>query len=296
MNPGPLPAVAAAWVETATGARVVEAARMAGATTVEVHRVVVEDERGRRALAIRRYAVPGYLAEWPGRPAHEAAVLGLLDPTPVPAPHVVAVDADGSGCGVPAVLMTAVGGAVDREQAATGPGCAALAEVLAALHRVDPVAVGRTYRPYHRGHAVVVPPWSTVPGAWEEAAAVAPPEGAAVLIHRDFHPGNVLWAGGSLSGVVDWGETCRGPAGVDVAHCRVNLALFLGPDAADRFTAAYEARTGTSHERRWDLVAAVDLLPHDAGEQAVAGWPGGAFSRDRRRRIDAFLVAALLEG
>jgi hypothetical protein len=44
-----------------------------------------------------------------------------------------------------------------------------------------------------------------------------------VLIHRDFHPGNVLWARGRVSGVVDWQAACVGPRAADVWHCRGNL-------------------------------------------------------------------------
>jgi Ser/Thr protein kinase RdoA (MazF antagonist) len=46
-----------------------------------------------------------------------------------------------------------------------------------------------------------------------------------VFLHRDYHPGNLLWNDGSLSGIVDWAFSCRGPRGVDVAHTRWNLAL-----------------------------------------------------------------------
>jgi Ser/Thr protein kinase RdoA (MazF antagonist) len=57
-----------------------------------------------------------------------------------------------------------------------------------------------------------------------------------VLVHGDFHPGNVLWRRGVVSRVVDWQAACTGPAVIDVAQCRVNL-LTIGTDAAERFTA-----------------------------------------------------------
>src|SRR5258707_1164666 len=83
---------------------------------------------------------------------------------------------------------------------------------------------------------LVPPAWSQKPAAWARAIEVllaGPPPAPAVFIHRDYHPLNVLWQAGAISGVVDWINACRGPAGVDVAHCRTNLAQMYGPAAAD---------------------------------------------------------------
>ena len=65
-------------------------------------------------------------------------------------------------------------------------------------------------------------------------------------MHRDFHPGNVLWRRGMVTGVVDWQAACTGPAVADVAHCRVNLLTF-GPDAAARFTALWQRAAGAAY-------------------------------------------------
>jgi len=43
------------------------------------------------------------------------------------------------------------------------------------------------------------------------------------FIHRDYHPMNVRWSRGRLSGVVDWTNASVGPTGKDVAWCRQNL-------------------------------------------------------------------------
>lgn len=75
------------------------------------------------------------------------------------------------------------------------------------------------------------------------------------FVHRDFHPANVLWQEKGLSGVVDWVNACIGPAEVDVAHCRVNLALLMGLEAADGFLKAYEKQTRHPHDFWRDLNA-----------------------------------------
>jgi Ser/Thr protein kinase RdoA (MazF antagonist) len=71
------------------------------------------------------------------------------------------------------------------------------------------------------------------------------------FLHRDFHPGNVLFdvppprpEGARISGVVDWAAVSWGPADLDVAHCSTNLALLHGPEWGLRFAEAYEEAGG----------------------------------------------------
>ena len=81
----------------------------------------------------------------------------------------------------------------------------------------------------------------------------------AVLLHRDFHPGNVLWRRGAVCGLVNWVGACTGPAVADVAHCRVNL-LIVGADAAGRFTAMRQSAAGTAYHPWADVVTIIGLL------------------------------------
>jgi aminoglycoside phosphotransferase (APT) family kinase protein len=97
---------------------------------------------------------------------------------------------------------------------------------------------------------------------WERAAEIyagPPPTRPAVLVHGDFHPGNVLWRRGRISGVVDWQAACTGLAVTDVAHCRVNLMTF-GPDAARRFIDLWERSAGISYHPWADVVAIIGFL------------------------------------
>ncbi len=87
-----------------------------------------------------------------------------------------------------------------------------------------------------------------------------PPDLPGVFIHRDFHPGNVLWRRGRVSGLVDWEAAALGPPVVDVAHCRVNLLEHGGLTAADRFTEAWERLSGLTHHPWADVVTIVDML------------------------------------
>jgi aminoglycoside phosphotransferase (APT) family kinase protein len=97
-----------------------------------------------------------------------------------------------------------------------------------------------------------------------------PPVVERSFIHRDFHPGNVLWRGTGVSGVVDWANASLGSPEADVGHCRINIARHLGHEVADQLAARYRERSGRgAYEPYWDLVDAVGMLD-DAGPDR--GW------------------------
>jgi aminoglycoside phosphotransferase (APT) family kinase protein len=83
-----------------------------------------------------------------------------------------------------------------------------------------------------------------------------------IFLHRDYHPGNVLFADGQLTGVVDWVETSWGPADLDVAHCATNLAMLYGADAGLAFAKHYEAAGGrlAPDVRYWLLLDALAFV------------------------------------
>jgi Phosphotransferase enzyme family len=80
-----------------------------------------------------------------------------------------------------------------------------------------------------------------------------------VLVHRDYHPGNVLWRRGTVSGVVDWQAICTGPGVIDVAHCRVNLLTF-GTGTARQFTTWWQRVSGTAYHPWADVITIIGFL------------------------------------
>jgi hypothetical protein len=108
----------------------------------------------------------------------------------------------------------------------------------------------------------IPPPWSTVPRSWQAAMSALTPEltNGDQFIHRDFHPGNVLFSGRAVSGVVDWVHACRGPIEADVSRCRVEIALLAGIDAADDFLVACRPLVA-SYDPLWDALVAAELAP-----------------------------------
>ena len=251
---GPLPARAIAWCERAAGGRAAAVRALTGGASSAVHAVDLADGR---ALVLRRFVRPEWLAEEPDIAEREAAALALVDRSTVPTPRLVAVDPTGAEAGDPAVLMTRLPGRVVWRPDDLDGFLRGLAALLPAIHAtpVDGAALP-DYEPYAlETHAP--PGWSRRPEVWERAFAIfdgPAPAGARLLIHRDFHPGNVLWADGGVSGVVDWASAEIGAPAADIGHCRWNLARALSLDAADRFLAL----TGVAdYDPYWDVVATV---------------------------------------
>ena len=134
-----------------------------------------------------------------------------------------------------------------------GPLVAALAEI----HAVDPAGIP-PYRRYYEPERLAVPSWAADRGVWERAIALAhepPPVLPERFIHRDFHPGNTLWEGAELTGVVDWTTGSRGPGAVDLGHLRWNLVVDYGQRVADALLPHPE------HHPYYDVVTALDVLP-----------------------------------
>ena len=258
------------WVRDAVGsdARAVHVHEMAGATTSEVDALDVERVHApMQHLVLRRYTDPAVLEAEPDPVTREVAVLNALEAVPIMTPRVVAADPHGEVAGVPMLLMTRLHGK-PRWKAREGlvDFLDQIALQLPPVHAVAPTDPDfPQFRAYGAGHELDVPAWSRHADAWQRALEMHQsdmPSYDPVLIHRDYHPGNVLWNGQVVSGVVDWVWGCRGPKLVDVAHCRVNLALHIGIEAADMFLTAWETHAAVyGYDPTWDLRDAADVLP-----------------------------------
>jgi aminoglycoside phosphotransferase (APT) family kinase protein len=272
---GPVPERALAWAARAVGdgARVVRSRPLAGGTSSAVHALSVSSARGGvEELVLRRFVRSDWLAEEPDVARHEATALEVVAGRPVPTPRLVAVDQDGGAAGEPAVLMTRLPGAVVWDPIDLEPFLRTLAEILPPVH-ATPVPAGASLPDFtsYRVELRRAPRWATRPRVWETAIEVLDgpvPSSERLLIHRDYHPGNVLWERGELGGVVDWVNASIGSPWADVGHCRVNLAGEMGQDVADRFLERYRVAAGRDGEYHpyWDVSAAIGGLDEDADE------------------------------
>jgi len=246
------------------GGSVVATAVLRGGTSSSVHVIAVRLPGGSTVRAvIRRYVQPAQLADEPDVVAREAAVLRWMEGRGVPTPELVAADPTGVEAGVPSLLMSVVPGRVEERPADRDGWLRRLAETLPLIH-ATPAPPAEVVLPYavYRQRSDEPPRWTRRPALWVRAVAAARgpvPATAATLLHRDYHPGNVLWRRGRISGVVDWQAAQLGPPAADAGHCRMNL-LGRGLECADRFTAHWEEVSGEVYDPFFDLAAIVGRL------------------------------------
>ncbi len=265
------PADALAWVEQQLGARVEQVEPLEGGRSAAVHRLFLAG--GREPVVLRRY-VRDWVRDEPEIPVNEAHVLRFLTGHPaIPAPHLLAADPLGAETGVPTTVMTSVPGSVVWHPDDLESWLRRLAELLPVIHGVRvPADAGLAEWAPYGPEIPFPPPWSRHPSAWQAALSAYEgprPEFERVFVHRDYHPGNLLWTDGEITGVVDWVSSCVGPAEEDVAHCRINLCYQFDMSVADRFLDLWLSVTGRDSWNPYhDLVNAVSMVENDPDPKA----------------------------
>ncbi|MEH0526895.1 aminoglycoside phosphotransferase family protein [Streptomyces stelliscabiei] len=254
-----------------------------GGWTSRMRGLTLDDGTG---LVLRSFVKPFFRLHAPGLLNREAEILTLLASyDDIPTPRLHAVDPAAELAAHPSLLMSLLPGSLRMaEDADLEARLDLLAGQLARIHAVVPERRPRTYQAWTSPERVNTPGGAL----WERAVEVIRREAPAYegcFLHRDFHPGNVLFtgtgtgtaggAGGGLrvSGVVDWVETSWGPADLDVAHCSTALALLYGVEHGLGFRGRYEARGGRrpavdQDHVYWRLLDALGYAP-DAEKLAV---------------------------
>jgi Ser/Thr protein kinase RdoA (MazF antagonist) len=185
-------------------------------------------------------------------------------------PEPIVADLDSIWFGRPAVVMSRLSGRPDLTPKDGDSWVGALARALAALHETPlDGAEG----------AVMLPPrfetWRAPVGEDDPLTAAAVravtarlPLGTSdrVFTHGDFHPGNVLWQRGRISGLVDWSEARLDTRWYDLAYCRAAVCVHHGPDMADRLADAYSNTVG----RTSDELTVYDLMCVLSGRHYLA--------------------------
>lgn len=286
-TPAPLPKQAIAWIASAfgTGARV-EVRGTLGARLTIMHAVDVIDRAGNvLELAIRRFHDAARLKSDKGyQPRHEAIVLEFLASTTVPAPELIALDASGEHCDVPALLTTRLKGETVAPPGAPQHFVAELVDGLVKIHDLkwNPSIALPAYESYFDQSATRCerrpPRWSLHPALWERVFEILdslPPTTSTGFIHRDYHPAQILFDGSRLSGICDWLTACNGPYGIDLARMRINLAEGWSLELADEFRRTYQSVAGEDRVHPyWDLLDSADVLlglPDRGPEQVLPG-------------------------
>lgn len=260
------------------GSRLISAARLKGGISSEVYRLDIDSGDGSESISwvMRLIQDKEWLQNEPKLAIHEKEALQAACSAGMPAPVWIASDPDGRECGCPAVLMTCLPGSVILEEQADPTWLAALGAALARLHGAGESEIPWQYFTYASVESLRLPDWTSERSAWRKIIdTIQGPRPAYTprLIHRDYHPANVLWKHGEISGIVDWINACQGPAGIDTGHCRLNLVELYGVTTADRFLEAYLESAGASMSAAdpyWDMLCLIEMLPGPPG--VYKGW------------------------
>ena len=170
-----------------------------------------------------------------------------------PVPEPVAADLGESvWFGRPAVVMSWLPGRPDVTPKDTHSWLAALAQTMTQIHETVLDGAGGALAP-----SPPVETWHPEAGEDHPLTSAAVSAVTArlpslsserVFVHGDFHPGNVLWQRGRISGVVDWSAARLDARWSELAYCRADVCLLLGPDVADRLTDAYSEIVGVTSD------------------------------------------------
>jgi hypothetical protein len=248
---------------------------LAGGITGIVAALDLSDPRGGRQRLVLKLYHPD--PSEPDSAWREAHILHLLAESDLPVPRVVALDRDGHASGWPALLITHMPGRRQMRPRQPRPWLSELANLADRIHgvAVSHDALPR-YRPWGLDDPLPVPGWWTNRDTWLRAVEIfhgPTPDEPQMFIHRDFHPGNVLWTDGTPSAIVDWLHGSLGPASVDFAHCRLNIHLDLGENIARRWPEVHPF---------WEITDALSWVP----DPEIHGI-------QRARRYESFVSAAV---
>ena len=216
-----------------------------------------------------------------------------------PVPEPIAADLESVWFGRPAVVMSRLPGRPDVTPKDIESWAAALAQTLTQLHetaldggRCAPTSpLTETWEPPAGEHDRL-----TAAAVSAVTARLPSLSSERVFTHGDFHPGNVLWQRGRISGVVDWSAARLDSRWSELAYCRADVCLLLGPDVADRLADAYSDIVGdTSDELAvYDVMWVFNIRHH--AEVALGAYQGQGHAPDLQlslSRLDEQLRRAL---
>jgi len=236
-----------------------------GSTSSDVLLVTIKSENIKKYI-LRLFTNKGWVEMEPDLAKHEAYVLEFLNNHGISTPKLISADFNGEICGVPAVIMTYLEGKVDITPKDINSWLHEIAKTLADIHNINFKEFHWKYKSWTNREDIKPPSWSNKKELWWRAIEIVnsnPPKYKDCFLHRDYHPTNILWQGGRISGIVDWVNACIGPASVDIAHCCGNLAFMYGSEIADRFLQAYQKISNDKNQYHpyWDLDWILGRLP-----------------------------------
>lgn len=240
------------WVEQETGGKVVDTQRPPGGGSREMYLVDIETPDKTVVPLVLRCEAGGSFTGTEISPAKEAVIYQALEGTAVPAPRVIALAPGGA-----ALLMERVPGTGDISTVDVAGQAAVMdsfVDALASLHNldVDELELPGFRRPVtpEDNARLDLQMWSELAdqgvddldplarfsGAWLHANA--PTDVArTVLVQGDTGPGNFVFEGGAVTGIVDWEFGHLGDPMDDWAWLDMRTRGVVADEWRDRYTA-----------------------------------------------------------
>mgnify|MGYP006178892309 CR=1 FL=1 len=204
--------------------------------------------------------------------AVEVDILRTLSGLGLCTPRVMALDESLRFIPHPLVILHHIDGETVSPMLADDARLGTMAQMLAHIHsvpiaglpslpaRLDPIPELFDYLPEDREFDGLRARLSDIKSA--------PYDGPMALLHGDFWPGNLLWKGDQLVGVLDWEDAAYGDPLSDLACAVLELSYVAGPEGAQRFLTAYKALRPFDLHRfaLWQLYVAA------AAHHFMGGW------------------------
>jgi aminoglycoside phosphotransferase (APT) family kinase protein len=299
-----------------TGSRVVDKRRLRGGIGARMHAITLLGRDGTRSRCVVRRYVRGQGSHGsPGSAAREFRTLQVLAGNGIAAPRPLLLDRDGSYFNAPTIVESLVRGRTDVTPRDFGRWAKGLASALYQIHNLTPETADLSHLDTFLGPRLHAELATGLSGHSSKAVDLHGNELAVraheslnarfpsltwlepCLVHNDYYPGNVLWARGRVSGVVDWSTAEVGDRRADVAQCRVDLSLMHDGEIADRFLADYEAVHGKPLPDMafWDIF--LGLRAYGSYPRWLRGYHDLGLTHltadDLRQRIESLLSRAL---
>jgi aminoglycoside phosphotransferase (APT) family kinase protein len=219
--------------------------------------------------------------------------LSLLQNSGLPVARPLGADLHAVHTDVPALLVSRLPGLLTYPQEPTAAFISGVAQAAALVHGQPVPDLTWPWNDRAANLQRVVDAGKTQD--WARLRDVGLPEGPLTFVHGDLWPGNLLFNGDRLTGIVDWGDAGVGHPALEVTYMAADLRVATGSqDIHEAVIDAYEAIRGPLPNRAWWEVAGYLRFPTDPAYW-LAGWTEAGLSlsaADVRARHAAGLTHA----
>lgn len=248
----------------APGSRLLRVQPMTGGISAQTTALAFEREDGTLERVIVRQHGAVDRARNPEIARDEFRLLEIVRRHGVAAPAPIYVDASCAQFPAPVIVIGFVEGEPGVPEGELEAWISQAAEQLTRIHRI---ADGPELDFLPRQRRVIAPRHERLDDSMQEGRirqvleAIDTPVSSErqTLLHGDFWPGNLLWAEGTLTAVIDWEDAAVGDPLADLGNVRLELLWAGGAKAMAGFTEHYQHITGRdlTNLPYWDLAAAL---------------------------------------